>query len=176
MPFSLLDPDYVPNIDPVIVEMENQNDRGTAITGGIFVERKLREGIESQWPPMSNTTANKLFMGMGPLSTFSAKIEIADGMGLISKHTKAELNRIRIIRNDAAHIGTQFSFEDAKVSKHIASLSFWKIWKEDGESYSNRAIFIMSVKMAFAVIFFARHWKKKFGHLAVYPGMIEPQQ
>jgi hypothetical protein len=54
---------------PVIAEMHSQNERGAAITGGIFLEDRLRLAIERQWPPISNTMRDKLFTGFGPLAS-----------------------------------------------------------------------------------------------------------
>lgn len=160
----------VPGIHPVILEMHAQNDRGAAITGGIYLEQRLREAIEQRWPPVSNTTRDRLFSGYGPLATFSAKINIAGAMGVLNTHAKSDSDKIRLIRNLAAHIGTPFSFDDPKVSTLVDAIHCLRIFPIDEASDNERRNkFTAAVKYTVMYLFFQDDWKKRFGHNAVMP-------
>ena len=56
-----------------------------------------------------------LFDTMGPLSTFSARIQMAGTFVLIGKRTYLMLNAIRKIRNEFAHNPFVSGFDDPKI-------------------------------------------------------------
>ena len=56
-----------------------------------------------------------LFGPMAPLATFSAKNKLAYGLGLIPKYCFTDLEKIRRIRNVAAHGYAAMSFEKQEI-------------------------------------------------------------
>jgi hypothetical protein len=50
-----------------------------------------------------------------PLSTFSAKINVAFALGIFGKETKKQLDRVRNVRNHFAHLKDKVTFEDVEV-------------------------------------------------------------
>jgi DNA-binding MltR family transcriptional regulator len=167
-------PDDAPSLDPIIHEMHSQNERGCAITGGVFLEEKLKEAIEKQWPKISKTLRNELFTGFGPLATFSAKIKLAKAMGVLSVSAKADCDKIRLIRNEAAHIGTPFSFNDAKIAKRIDTIECMRQFPPDIASDSDRRNrFTAAIKYLTSYLFLQVEWKRRFGHKTVMPDLYK---
>ena len=68
----------------------------------------------------SNTMFDRLFGQYKPLSSFSAKIEIALAIGVIDKRIHANLNLIRLIRNDFAHEVSPLRFQAPRRFKWVA--------------------------------------------------------
>lgn len=168
------DPSDAPNINPIIHEMFLQNERGAAITGGVYLESELERAIIEQWPPLSATQREKLFTGYGPLASFSAKILLGHSMGLLAKLAKSDCDQIKWIRNRAAHLGTPFSFSDREVAHRINAINcvrhFDPMINEGDFGFSKQRIQYMdAVRLISAYLFFQRHWKEKFGPKAVLP-------
>ncbi len=163
-------------IDPVIVEMHTQNDRGAAITGIVFLEQMLRNTIVKQWPPMSNTMFERLFKGYGPLASFSALIDVATAMGILHADTRNDFQRIKKIRNDAAHVGTPFSFTSKSIKSHLQHLPVQddEMFDKHGES-PERNQFTATIKILAAYLHFAAKWRKDHGHFAVLPHFVFPK-
>lgn len=65
----------------------------------------------------------ELFGSHGPLSTFSAKIDLAFAYGLISAADQEDLHRIRALRNAAAHTTAAFSFALTECQASVAKLT-----------------------------------------------------
>lgn len=160
-------------VDPIILEMHSQNDRGAAIAGAVFLEEKLKEAIIKRWPPISNTVRDKLFTGYAPLATFSAKIAIAYAMGVLNVHSKSDCEKIRLLRNNAAHIGTPFLFSMPENRKHLSELRCTDAMPLDEQSDDTyRNLFTTTIKVLTAYLMFQEHWKHKFGFNAVMPDFL----
>lgn len=171
------DAENAPDINPIITEMHTQNDRGAAICGCAFLEEKLREAIEERWPPISNAVRERLFKGFGSLSSFSAKITLAHAMGVLATSAKSDFNKARLIRNDAAHIGTPFSFETPQTKKRVGELvaMIHGMPPDKFPGNTERNLFTGSVKMMSAYLWMQNRWKEKLGPNAVMPYFDGPQ-
>jgi hypothetical protein len=149
---------YRPMTDPGIIdELRSQTDRGVAIIGGSIVEGHLRNAVMSRLHPLSNTQRERLFTGFGPLSSFSAKIEVAFAMGVFGEKSRADLMKVKEIRNDFAHNveGGPWSFGHPEITKICAELylveHFPHIWgvppKKDFKERFIRTVFILSIQL-----------------------------
>ncbi len=65
----------------------------------------------------------ELFGSHGPLSTFSAKVDLAFAYGLISRADQEDLHRIRAFRNAAARTTAGFSFALSSCQASVARLT-----------------------------------------------------
>ncbi|OWY27324.1 hypothetical protein [Herbaspirillum robiniae] len=86
----------------LIEEIEEQTDRGVAIVGAAWIEEAMTTAMES-FLHADSKAWSRLFGSNGPLSTFSAKIDLCSLLGLISGTIKSDLHIIREIRNEFAH-------------------------------------------------------------------------
>lgn len=93
---------------------EEESDRSAAILTASFIDDLLSEMLQAFL--IEDKEVKNLFKGYSPLSSFSARIDVAYALGLITAEMKADLNVIRKIRNHFAHHWDNTGFEIAPVS------------------------------------------------------------
>jgi hypothetical protein len=85
--------------------------RGAILISTSFVDEQLTNLILSVLP---SSKSKNLLNYPGPLSSFSAKIELSYAFRLIDENTYDRLNSLRKIRNDAAHSSSPFDLNEIK--------------------------------------------------------------
>lgn len=100
---------------------EKETDRAAAVLAGSYLETFLGGHIKSFL--VDDPSVEELFVGYGPLASFSARINIAYALGLISKGIRKDLHYIRKIRNHFAHYSQEISFDSSPVRELCANLS-----------------------------------------------------
>jgi DNA-binding MltR family transcriptional regulator len=100
--------------------------RTIALVSTAFLEHALEKAILTHMPKdIEPATRKELFEGeSGPLGTFSSKIILARGLGIVDKKEREDLDTIRIIRNSFAHSMTHFEFSNAAVERLCIALNF----------------------------------------------------
>jgi hypothetical protein len=88
--------------------------------------------------PISGALSNELFGSYRPLSTFSAKIDMAYALEIISDETRIELHKMRNIRNKIAHARKLLSFDQEPMRRMFYELRRPNV---DGKTYL--AVFTM---------------------------------
>lgn len=104
---------------PYVAELAGQSDRACGIVAASMLETVLEQVLRKRFV---EGKAEELFDVNGPLSSFSAKINIAAAMGIITKAEHRELHTVRKIRNDFAHNLNRSSFGVAPIKTHVAQL------------------------------------------------------
>lgn len=99
---------------------QGETDRGAAVLAGSYVENFLGLYLESLMVDQSLT--EKVFGSNGSLSTFSQRIDFAQGFGFLNETLCAELQLIRKIRNHFAHHPKDASFMQSPVREWVGSL------------------------------------------------------
>lgn len=107
-----------------IEDFRSGEDRTVAVIGGASTESALRARILEKMAQLSNTQFNEIFLGNGPLSTFSAKIKIAFALGIISSEITRNAEIIKEIRNAFSHTQHHMDFNTAQVSDACRLLSY----------------------------------------------------
>ena len=104
----------------------DESDRVIAIVGPTFLDAQLKQLI-ANFMIDDETHVNELLhdKGIKPLGSFSARIEAAYCLGLISKEEYHDLDKIRGIRNDFAH-KLDLSFTDQSVRDRCNDLKLPK--------------------------------------------------
>lgn len=87
----------------LIAELNGESDRACAVVGAAWVEESLQQAIESVLHPHEKAR-ERLFAGTGPLGTFAAKIDLACVFGFMTDAIRSDLEAIRRIRNEFAHL------------------------------------------------------------------------
>lgn len=90
--------------------------RATAIVGAAQLDYLLEQVLRHN---MIAKPEKSLFEAYGPLSSFSAKIDLARSLGILTKGEASDLHRIRKIRNVFAHSLHEVSFRDRAIQAHI---------------------------------------------------------
>jgi DNA-binding MltR family transcriptional regulator len=99
---SKLPPD-VAAFAEAIATFTKQTDRGCALVAAAWVDDALAEYVRAVLRPDQHVS-DQLFQSEGPLGTFSARIKIAYMFGLIERYEYEDLEIIRSIRNEFAHV------------------------------------------------------------------------
>ncbi len=102
-----------------------ESDRGAVLISATRLEEKLEQLHRThitQKVAEPKKVLEELFRPYAPLSSFSAKIQLAYAYGLLDADDYADLNIIRKIRNDAAHTSVEFSFTPNEVCQKITHL------------------------------------------------------
>jgi DNA-binding MltR family transcriptional regulator len=98
------------NVKTVLEELTAATDRGTMIVGGSMLDEILALYIQSRLVD-NPKVINDLIRESGPIGTFSARINLAYGMGLLTEDQFADLHTIREMRNAAAHSSIPIGFD-----------------------------------------------------------------
>ncbi|MCE9550877.1 MAG: hypothetical protein K8R50_07720 [Betaproteobacteria bacterium] len=98
----------------LVTELEQQTDRGVAIVGVAWIEEALVAAIQA-FLEKDKSAWDGLFRKSGPLSSLSAKIDLARLLGMTSNAIYSDLHILREVRNEFAH---------SLFDKDNASLSF----------------------------------------------------
>ncbi|GAN55307.1 hypothetical protein [Tanticharoenia sakaeratensis] len=103
--------------------LANLDERGLVLSLAAFAEEALRDLIRAYLMP--GDAADKMLEGFNaPLGTFSARIRMAQALGLVTTHQANDLDRLRKIRNDFAHNWEPVSFINQRIAAHIRALNF----------------------------------------------------
>lgn len=96
-------------------ELYEESDRGAAILAAATFEHWLESNIIENFVELDQDMRNNLFDN-GPLSTFSAKINLGFALGLYNKTVLNDLHTVRRIRNKFAHSTGPMNFKDQPIS------------------------------------------------------------
>lgn len=91
-----------------------ESGRGAVLIGTAYVDEQLTDFIQAIMPMQTKKYRERLLGYPGPLSSFSAKIELLYAFRYIGEPFYNSLNALRRIRNEAAHSAKEFSFVQLK--------------------------------------------------------------
>ena len=109
-----------PEIDGFLDEFQKESDRAAAVLGAAMLDELLCRLLAARF--VTEHLADQLLSGTRPLGTFSARITLAEAVGLISPEEARDLHTIRGIRNDFAHRLNGMSFDMPSVRDRCANL------------------------------------------------------
>jgi DNA-binding MltR family transcriptional regulator len=101
--------------------------RGGAVIAAAWVDDALEEYLRrflSRDPQM----ANYLLQPEGALGTFGVRIKLAYALGMISDEVRRDLDVIRLVRNDFAHLRDASGFENPSVIQRCRSLRAYRCY------------------------------------------------
>jgi DNA-binding MltR family transcriptional regulator len=108
--------------------LTHESDRGCALMAAAYLDNRLVELLKSYFVDDSKV-ADELLSQSRPLGAFSARIDLAYSLGLLTHAEHRALHLIRKIRNDFGHVPEPLSFAThaiAEKCKHLESMSFVK--------------------------------------------------
>lgn len=159
-------------LSAILSEIASENDRVAAISSAAFIEFSLQQFLEAAWPPISNTTRNRLFEGRNaPLASFSAKIEMGLAIGLYGPVVRSDLDKVRLIRNRFAHSMRPLDFDDAKISAHVGNFQIGQsaTLAANAKHSANRRRFTMVTRWLLINLLIARQSLPKSGRNPTLP-------
>jgi len=130
-----------------------EDDRGVIILCAGSLEDALEAQLVHNMPHLSADEKDRLFDYVGPIGTYSSRIQVAHAMGLISKQVSQKLNMVREIRNVGAHSCKKIDFTMGPIFDAVTWLATdlrVELPKQEGKG--TRKTFIMVCLMLLAAI------------------------
>jgi len=122
MVWAFINPAERATIREIDREVKRGGDRSAALVAAAFVEQRLTEAVKAAFIRNAKVE-NKMFKGVAPLATFSAKIDLGLLLGLYSEGIHKALHTVREIRNCFAHTVEPTTFRSQKVRDHCNNLA-----------------------------------------------------
>jgi len=166
--------DIFKQLNDLNARLHDLNEQGLVLTLAAFADDSLRDLLFSYF--LKNSASKRLISGYeAPLGTFSAKIDTAFALGLITPGQYSDLNHLRKIRNMFSHTWTKITFESEDVEKHIKALSFSNLYLEFPHNLrlkleTSLSSLLLELKVAVTRISKENGQAKKFGS-RIYAGM-----
>ena len=113
------------NFASLIEGLAFESDRGCVLIAAAYLDDSLDELLQASFSQNSvckKKAVEPLFSGLGPLSSFSAKIKLSFALELIDEDVFTSLEIIRKIRNEFAHTFVDLSFDTPSVADRVANL------------------------------------------------------
>ena len=103
--------------------LTEQQPRALVILASAKIDMQLRQSLEKFLLPKFAKVKDddELFDSMNPLSTFSSRIKLTHRLGLIDASLAETLNKLRELRNQAAH-WTSFGVAEAPLRDQLRNL------------------------------------------------------
>lgn len=132
-------------LNATFAEIFKQSDRASAVVSGGILEEILKRMLMAFLIP--HPSAQRLFDGLSPISTFSAKIEMSYHLGLIGKNEYDDLKLIKNIRNDFAHSIKGINFDSESIKDRFLQLQTLKNTNPPKDIYDS----IKNIKTLFQI-------------------------
>ncbi len=101
-------------------------DTAIVIISTTILEDWITIAIKTKMRSISNTVHERIFSGYGPLSTFSAKIDIGYALNLYDEKILRDLRALKDIRNTFAHTTMPHFFKSPHVVSDFQKLTGWE--------------------------------------------------
>lgn len=98
------------------------SDRACAVLAGAVLDDKLKSLLLGYLLPPSNRKDDRLLGRNGSINSFSARIQLAHRLGLVSEEVREALDWLRDVRNDAAH-QQDFHFDQNENKDRIKNIA-----------------------------------------------------
>ena len=118
-----------PEVRKIWDELRNESDRGMVIMAAAFLDNLL-ESLLKATMIRDEKIAQSLIGKNGPLGSFHGRVQAAMAFGLLSQFEHHDLNAIREIRNDFAHVTKPASFKNSEMVNKCNSFCLWKHAKD----------------------------------------------
>lgn len=109
-------------------EFRGESDRACVILGATLLDTALESLLRVRLVANASSTDSLLDGANAPLASFSARIDMAHRLGLISARFARDLHIVRRIRNDFAHNISGCTFTDTSVRDRVTALSQSSGW------------------------------------------------
>ena len=102
-----------------VAHLARESDRSTIILHAALVEAMLLDRLEKLMPSLNGEEMKEVFDFEGPIGSFSNRIRLGHGLGVIDRNTKRSFDTIRVMRNVAAHCHDWITFTTPEIAAAI---------------------------------------------------------
>jgi hypothetical protein len=114
--------------------LSSESDRGAALFAAAHIDSRL-EVLLRAFLVQDEKVAAPLFRGTAAPATFSARIDMAYLLGLLSSEKRNELHLIRKMRNEFAHSASELSFSHEPLASQCRQLTHVAVAKNPRARY-----------------------------------------
>eukprot|EP01034_Spumella_vulgaris_P007096 gene7096-9038_t len=105
-----------------LATISGESDRGAVLVAAALLDEGLELALKKKLAPATKKNDPLFDGGHSPLRSFSAKIELAFRLGLITHNTRKMLDSFRDLRNAFAHGAEPVSLSDTKVKDRVQAI------------------------------------------------------
>jgi len=151
------------SINSFLTEFQEESDRAAAVLGPAMLDELLKDLLNATF--VSHDVGKKLTGNMMPIGTLSARITLAQAIGLISELEARDLHRMRNIRKKFAHQLHGLSFDTQSIrdscdnfalvqdSKQVpTNLGFFEDYPQHARATFNLAVTLMIFKLKARIV------------------------
>lgn len=112
-----------------VARLHEESERGCALIGGAILDEVLGGLLKALFVQEEDVSEEVLALPNAPLASFSSRIRLCRALGLLEERVYRDFERIRSIRNSAAHferkgeLGFSFSFDRQHIHDKCRALS-----------------------------------------------------
>lgn len=110
--------------------LSGESDRSALILCGSLVEYHITSWLYEKMPSLNSDERTTLFNFEGPCGTFSARIKMAQALGLYDRAARKRVELIKEMRNAAAHSHAALQFDTPAIHRAVAGLFYPEHRKE----------------------------------------------
>ena len=108
--------------DRLFAQFREETDRAAILVAAAMMDTALELLLAKLLAPPLKAERSLLASHRGPLGTFSARIDAAYQLGLISQYMARDLHLIRELRNDCAHHTAPVTFATPSIRDRVRAL------------------------------------------------------
>lgn len=113
-----------------------QASAAVGIVGAAVVDEQIRRALLTKMRSLNSEMKKRLFDDPnGSLSSFSAKIDMAYALQIISKAQYDDLTTVRKIRNEFAHSGAIMTFDSPEIREYFKRFTSFEASETDYPRY-----------------------------------------
>jgi DNA-binding MltR family transcriptional regulator len=101
-----------------------ESDRTAIILLASLIEEYITSWLHEKMPALNSDERTALFNFEGPCGTFSARIKLAQALGLLDRPFRKRIEIIKEMRNTAAHSHAALHFDTPEIHRAVAALFF----------------------------------------------------
>lgn len=123
------------SLSEALARFGGRDTRGGVIMAAAWLDDSLERCLEKHFS-RDPGIAKDLLRSDGPLGNFAVRIKIAYLLGLISEPIRQDLDLIRAIRNDFAHVRERISFTDQRIKDRCDAMNVYRYYSEHSRGSS----------------------------------------
>ena len=101
--------------------LTSESDRGCALLAAAYLDSELEKLLDKLF--VNNASVKKEMLDQSrPLSSFSAKIDMAYLLGLLGPKAHRDLHLIRKVRNEFGHVPVELNFDNQEIKNRCGEL------------------------------------------------------
>ncbi len=111
----------IANLKTIAAKIDRNTHAGCAMVVAAALDRLLEAALMTRMGKLNSEMKKKLFGDFGAvLASFSAKIDMANALGIIDSGTYVHLTNVRKIRNKFAHSEASINFDSPEIKDFLS--------------------------------------------------------